>query len=256
MKTIEPKTGIMLLFTLSALAFAGCGASGGEAEPATVPEEKEEAAQPQTGILNETAADGHIDFEALQAENPDIFAWLYVPGTEIDYPLLQSPVSDDYYKTHSAEGAEGEAGALYTEMPNMMNMCDFNTIIHGKDEEGGLFEDLHLFENPDFFDGHDKFYVYLPDNVLTYEIFAAYYDEGSDILRRFDYTTYEGCESYLEQMYGMREMGKNEREGWEELTPYHFLVTLDGSSDGERQYVVCGAMVGDAAGKINRVILD
>lgn len=213
----------------------------------------------KSGLAHETAMDGHVDFDALREENPDIFAWLYVPGTGIDAPILQSPVSDDYYKTHQADGQEGETGALYTEMPNMMDMCDFNTIIHGKDDkDGDLFAGLHKFEDPDFFEGNEKFYIYLPDNVLTYEIFAAYYDEGSDILRRFDYTTYNGCAAHLEQIYGARDMGKNRREGWDDLTPYHFLVTLDGSirENGERQYVVIGALVGDAAGQIDRVILD
>ena len=210
------------------------------------------------GLAGESAADGHVDFEVLQEENPDIFAWLYVPGTDIDYPVLQSPVSDDYYKSHGQNGQEDESGALYTEMPNMMNMCDFNTIIHGKDnEDGDLFAGLHKFEDPDFFEKNEEFYIYLPDNVLTYEVFAAYYDDGSDILRRFDYTTYAGCEAHLEQIYAAREMGKQLREGWEDLMPYHFLVTLDGSvrEDG-KQYVVIGALTGDAAGVIDRVILD
>ena len=141
----------------------------------------------------------------------------------------------------------------------MMNMCDFNTIIHGKDsKERDLFASLHRFEEPEFFQENEKFYLYLPDNVLTYEVFAAYYDEGSDILRRFDYTTYAGCEAYLRQVYGSREMGKQQREGWDDLTPYHFIVTLNGEVRGgeDKQYVVLGALVGDAAGKIDRVILD
>lgn len=280
MNRLDKKAAFLLAcMALLSMVFAGCGEAGGkygeldkDASAAGVQETEGENAgngeadgtpgnggdeQPQTGLAHETAADGHIDFEALQEENPDIFAWLYVPGTDIDVPVLQSPVSDDYYITHTADGKEGEAGALYTEMPNMMNMCDFNTIIHGKDEgEDSLFADLHLFENPDFFAEHDKFYLYLQDNVLTYAVFAAYYDEGSDILRRYDYTTYAGCESYLDDLFGLREMGKNQREGWDDLTPYHFLVTLDGTTSNDRQYVVCGALIGDAAGKINRVILD
>ncbi len=272
-------TFILSCMALLSMVFAGCGEAGGKyaeldkdsaetgaqeaggenkesGEEAAVPEAAAET-EPQTGLAHETAADGHIDFEVLKAENPDIFAWLYVPGTDIDGPVLQSPVSDDYYITHTEDGKEGEAGAFYTEMPNMMDMCDFNTIIHGKDGgEDSLFADLHLFENPDFFGEHDKFYLYLPDNVLTYTVFAAYYDEGSDILRRYDYTTYAGCESYLEDLFSLREMGKNQREGWDDLTPYHFLVTLDGTTVDDRQYVVCGALIDDAAGKINRVILD
>lgn len=266
---------MLAVLSLMAMAITGCGRektpleenSGGSAGRAEAGPEKngEEGAENagkeerRGGLAYETAADGHIDFEALKEENPDIFAWLYVPGADIDLPILQSPVSDDYYKSHTADGREGEKGALYTEMPNLMSMCDFNTIIHGKDEGGdSLFSGLHRLEDPDFFEENEKFYIYLPDNVLTYEIFAAYYDEGSDILRRFDYTTYAGCEAFLEQVYASRDMGKNLREGWDGLTPYHFLVTLDGSlrEEGQKQYVVLGVLIGDAAGKIDRVILD
>ena len=104
---------------------------------------------------------------------------------------------------------------------------------------------------------HETFYLYLPDNVLTYEIFASYYDEGSDILRRHDYTTFAGCQEYLDEIYGMRSMNRNFREGWEGLTPWHFLVTLNGliREDGT-QYVVIGALTEDAAGKIDRIIYE
>ena len=32
-----------------------------------------------------------IDFAALQEENSDVYAWIYVPGTNVDYPVLQHP---------------------------------------------------------------------------------------------------------------------------------------------------------------------
>lgn len=211
-----------------------------------------------TCAFRESAADAYVDFDMLKEINPDIFAWLYIPGAGIDVPILQSPISDDYYKTHSAADEEDSAGAVYTEMPNLMNMCDFNTIIHGNDlEDAGPFQNLHNFEDSDFFAEHEEFYIYMPDNVLTYEIFLAYYDNDTDILRRHDYTTYAGCQDYLNELYGLRSMNRNFREGWEGLTPYHFLVTLDGNvrEDGT-QYVVIGALKDDAAGMIDRAVSE
>lgn len=221
-------------------------------------ENGQETLPARDNFAGESAADGHVDFEALQQINPDIFAWLYVPGTGIDVPVLQSHETDEYYKTHTPDGEEGTAGSVFTEMPNLMNMCDFNTILHGKDlEEDDWFYSLHKFEDGDFFRENEVFYLYLPDNVLTYEVVAAYYDEGTDILRRYDYTTYRGCQSYVEDMYGYKSMNKNMREGWDDLTPYHFLVTLDGSArEDNTQYVVVGALIEDAAGTIDRMILD
>ena len=85
--------------------------------------------QKQTGITGESASDSQIDFTALQAENPDIFGWLYIPGTGIDDPILQSEEADDYYETRDAYGRDNAAGALYTELANLKNMCDFNTVM-------------------------------------------------------------------------------------------------------------------------------
>lgn len=243
----------MIMGMLAAYCAAGCGRKQ-ETPAENLPETTEEETV-HTGLANETAADGQIDFDILQKENPDIFAWLYVPGTGIDYPVLQSPVSDDYYDNHTAESIEGAEGALYTEMPNLMDMCDFNTVIHGKDgNETDLFADIHQYENPDFFRENDKIYLYLPGNILTYTIFAAYYDDGSDILRRYDYTSIEGCQEYLDALYQTKAMNRNIREGWEGVTPGHFLITLNGLTDSQTnaQYVVIGALVADAAGTVGR----
>ncbi len=211
-----------------------------------------------SALEEESAADGHIDFAKVQESNPEVFAWIYIPETGIDEPILQSAQSDTFYQNHDKSGTESDTGALYTEMPNNMNMCDFNTIIHGYDKKDtDLFYGLHQFEDQDFFQSHELIYLYMPDNVLTYEVVAAYYDDGSDILRRYDYTTYAGCENYLEELFAGKSMAKHIREGWEDLTPNHFLLTLDGTvREDNTQYVVVAALIQDAAGVIDRVIYE
>ena len=96
----------------------GCGGKEGQGELAQVGTEK------TTGIANETAGDSRVDFGVLKSENPDIFAWLYLPGTGIDHPVLQSGEADDYYESHDAFGQENGKGALYTELANLTNMCE------------------------------------------------------------------------------------------------------------------------------------
>lgn len=227
----------------------------GETSKNAEKELKEEGA----GIAHETAIDGEVDFTELKKENPDIFAWIYIPDTDIDFPVLQSTEADDFYESHNAYGESSSQGALYTELANMRDMCDFNTVIHGKTSDGatgGLFDDLHRFADRDFFEKHESIYLYTEDNVLTYTVFAAYERENTSLIRTYDFTYGTGCEQFLKDMYGIREMGKNLREGWEEVTPYHFLITLttQSQSNPEKQFVVIAALTSDAAGKINRQV--
>lgn len=242
--------------------FSGCGDKSKipEDEPGNISESATEEPQ-TTGLGNETAADTAVDIQALQKENPDVFGWLYVPGTEIDVPVLQSEEADDYYENHNAFGEISEEGAAYTELANLKNMCDFNTVVHGKcssDGKSGLFADLYQFADPDFFKGHESIYFYIDGNLLTYEIFAAYERENTSLIRTYDFTYMAGCQKFLNDLYGTRNMGMNLREGWEDLTPYHFLLTLttQRGESPDKQFVVVAALVGDAAGNIDRVVME
>lgn len=220
--------------------------------------EKEEVA---SAILAESAKDAEIDFAAVRAENPEIFGWLYIPDTSIDAPVAQSGESDDYYESHNALREADENGALYIEAANLTSMCDFNTVIHGNTAEdggSGLFADLYRFSDPDYFDSHEQMYLYLEDNVLTYEIFAAFERENTSLIRTYDFTYLSGCDQFLKDVYSIRSMNMMIRSGWEDVTPYHFLVTLttDLGKEADRQFVVLAALIKDPAGKIDRAVME
>lgn len=249
---------------LAAIAvLTGCGVekSDGAAQAEETDLTAEPAAEVQSGgFAGESARDAQIDFAALQAENPDIFAWLYIPDTAIDCPVLQSGQADDFYESHDAYGEADEDGAVYIELANLTNMSDFNTVLHGRTgaEEKGPFADLYRFADADFFREHEKAYLYLDGNVLTYEIFAAYERENTSLLRSYDFTYIEGCEQFLKDLYATREMTMNLREGWEGVTPYHFLITLTTQKEEntDRQFVVVAIMTEDAAGTIDRIVAE
>ena len=62
------------------------------------PEETELSQEPAEET--ESTVEIPIDFQSLQAQNPDVYAWIQVPGTEVDYPILQSPDDNGYYLDH------------------------------------------------------------------------------------------------------------------------------------------------------------
>ena len=72
-----------------------------------------------------------IDFSALQEKNPDIYAWVKIDGTTVDYPICQNFEDDNYYLTHTWERAEAADGAIFTQACNSKNFTDFNTVVYG-----------------------------------------------------------------------------------------------------------------------------
>lgn len=213
---------------------------------------------PDSVIATESAHDAQVDFDALKKENPDIFAWIYIPDTQIDYPVLQNTQSDDYYASHNAYRKEDASGSIYIELANLKSMSDFNTVMHGKTgaDASGPFADLIQFTDPDFFETHEKVYLYLEDNVLTYEIFAAYERENTSLIRSYDFTYFAGGQQFLDDLYNTRDMNKRLREEWDFVNPYHYLITLTTQADesSDKQLVVVAVLTQDAAGTINRVM--
>lgn len=207
-------------------------------------------------VTAQSAGNAHIDFASLQASNDEIIAWLQVPGTNIDCPVLKSTESDDYYRNHNSNKESDEAGAAYIEMAQESGFIDFNTVIHGHGGEG-IFGELTNFTNPDFFEKHQDMYIYLPDNQLTYAIWAVFERDNTSLIRDYSFAEAKGDREFLDYVYNGRIVGKQVREGWEDLTEYNFLVTLTIDEPGDdKQLVVIGAMTNDAAGTIDRDIVE
>lgn len=131
-----------------------------------------------------------IDFGQLQEHNSDIYAWITVPGTEIDYPVLQKSDSqdpyDNYYLNHTVDFAEGLPGAIYSQGVNHRDFEDPVTVLYGHNmKNGGMFTSLHQFEEREFFEKNRQVMIYTPEGAFIYEIFAAV--EFSDALIPYEY---------------------------------------------------------------------
>ena len=239
---------------LAGIIINGCGIKEATATDAPKPTNeivKEETA-PET--IKETENKSlNIDVNKLKENNSDIWGWITVPGTSIDGPLLQSYEEPDMYKVCNADKVNDGIGAAYIEIYNMPDMCDFNTVIHGSEE---LFKDLVDFENPDFFKDNYEFYIYLPENVLTYTIWAVYRRENNDLFDAYSFADAVGAREFLDDVYNEKVMGKQIREGWNDVDEYKFLTTLTIDADEGQQLVVIGALTNDAAGTIDREVIE
>ncbi len=199
-----------------------------------------------------------VDIQELREGNSDIFAWINIPDTPINYPVLQSWDGDDsYYTTHNVLQEDDPKGAIYIEAANLKDMCDFNTILHGSSpNDGTMFAGLSNFLDRKYFEEHPYIYIYMDGNVLIYYTFAAFTREDKRLLAQYDFSYASGCQEFLDEIYQGRSMNKVIRSGWENMVkPENFIITLSTkSASSSKQTVVVGCLVGDVAGKIDRYV--
>lgn len=136
-----------------------------------------------------------VDFEALWNTNPDIYAWIQIPGTLVDYPVLQHPTDDVWYLNHTVEGVKGLPGSIYSESVHPKDFSAAMTVLYGHNMRNDtMFGSLHDYEDPAKLEESPYIYIYLPERTLVYQIFAAVpfadvylpdycnYDEESEFL--------------------------------------------------------------------------
>ena len=120
-----------------------------------------------------------MDFKVIWEQNPDVVAWIEIPGTVVNYPVLRSE-DNEYYLLHNLDGSKGYPGCIYMESYNSEGFEDPLTILYGHNMKNGtMFGSLKKFQKEDFFETNQSLYIYLPDQVFQYEILAIsqYNDE-------------------------------------------------------------------------------
>ncbi len=177
--------------------------------------------------MGEEKAELPIDFDGLREENPEIYAWIRVPDTNIDYPILQHEGEDQsYYLTRDIHGTTTQAGSIYTEYYNNKHFQDPNTIIYGHNmKNGSMFHNVRLFAEKEFFDVHEELYIYMPGKILKYQIINCYVYDDRHLLASFDLSDETVHEAYLEEIMRPRSMYTMIREGVE-LSTEDKLITL------------------------------
>ena len=135
----------------------------------------------------EEKAELPIDFASLQQINPEIYAWIRIPDTNVDYPILQREDEDQsFYLDHDMYGEEQKAGSIYTECYNSKDFTDPNTIIYGHNMKSGMmFGGLKKYLDEDYYNEHKTIHFSTLYEDRKYEVVAvclskdAYQDENS-----------------------------------------------------------------------------
>lgn len=120
------------------------------------------------------ATDQRINFDELKATNPDTVAWLRVPNTTINYPVVQT-TDNVTYLSKTFTGGYSLSGTIFLDKGNAADFSSVNSILYGHNRvDGTMFADLDKIYDGSL--GNDiKIFLYLPDGtVRTYRVFSSY----------------------------------------------------------------------------------
>ena len=116
-----------------------------------------------------------VDLSAYLAQNPDFVAWLRIPGTNVDYPVVQTD-NPDYYLNHTFSGKSSVVGTLFSLADADYAAPGRNIAIYGhhlRSSGEKMFTSLMRYKNPDFYEDNKTVMLDSLYRHREYTIFAV-----------------------------------------------------------------------------------
>ncbi len=161
--------------------------------------------EPEQEEPQEDLAYNPIDFATLQSENSDIYAWIQIPDTQIDYPVLQNQDTTDYYDEYYLKRLPDRTssvyGSIFSQRINALDFSDRNTVLYGHNmKNGSMFAGLHKYEDREYMNSHEWIYIYTPEYVYTYQVFGAVAFSAEHVMSKYGFTSDEDTQAYLDDL--------------------------------------------------------
>lgn len=148
-------------------------------------------------------ADLTVDWDALKAINPDIVAWIYIPDSPINYPVVQGPDNEKYLHT-AFDGSNGwfsSAGTIYIDAKNNPDLLDRNTFFYGHHmRDGSMFAAFDDWTNTQEFNKHRDIYILTPKGNYYAKTFSAVKTNGSEAIVITQFADDASYEEYIQKI--------------------------------------------------------
>ena len=116
-----------------------------------------------------------VDLDACKAQNNEFVAWLKIPGTKINYPVVWTD-NVDYYLTHTFSGKESKIGTLFSLGKTDYKSPGRNIPIYGHHittSGGNMFQPLMSYKKRSFWESHMTIYLDSLYHLGEYTVFAV-----------------------------------------------------------------------------------
>lgn len=177
----------------------------------------------------------YIDWKSLRAINPDVVAWIKIPGTVVDYPIVQTK-DNQYYLKKGFDGKKNSCGTIFMNTYNRMDFSDDNTVLYGHNmKNGSMFAVINKYREETFYKEHKEVWLLTPYWERKYQIISAHKAaDGSET-----YATEFG-ERYAEHVEKEASMSIYDTgNGYNVELPMVTLSTCTGHGALDRMVLIC-----------------
>jgi len=174
----------------------------------TVPNDDSETEEPaeltEEEILAQQTVLAHEKYGALLEQNQDFIGWISIDGTNINYPVMQTPTNPDYYLKHSFDKTWSDYGVPYIDEACMMGISN-NIVIYGHHmNDGSMFADLCNYTDEDFWRDHPAIHFDTLSSLGEYEIVAVFkFNTNKETFKYNEWATMNEAEfnEYMEEVH-------------------------------------------------------
>lgn len=149
------------------------------------------------------------EYAVLYEENNDMTGWLSIPGTDIDYPVMQNE-DDEYYLHHDFYGQDSKYGCLYVR--KQADLEDgTNFIIYGHNmKDGAMFGDLDFYLEKNFYEEHSMIEFDTLYEERVYEIAAVFrsqvYNADDNVFKYYEFYEADTQEEFNDFYENIKEL--------------------------------------------------
>ena len=143
--------------------------------------------------------------------NSDLAAWLQIPGTVIDYPVMWTPEDENYYLYRDFDGSDNKNGSLILDTDSSLAPLTTNLIIHGHNmRSGAMFGNLTDYESKDYYEEHRQIILHTQECQRNYEVIAVFrsqvYRKSDEVFKFYKFFQADTQEEFDDFYHNIKEL--------------------------------------------------
>lgn len=138
-------------------------------------------------VEKENPFDRKIDFKALKEVNQDIIGWVYIPDTNVDYPIFKGQTDEEYlFKDINNEYNRLGSVTTFSDTDSSFNKGQ-NFIYAHNGVKDMMFGNLIHYTEKEFRENHPVFYVYTETKIYECPIFSIFIADETEEIYNHDF---------------------------------------------------------------------